>query len=67
MAQQAAVAESPEVARVAAVMERLQAQLLALVARGDFRGSLTINVGPRITAEIRATTGVEQEYDFGLV
>jgi hypothetical protein len=48
-------------------MERLEAQILALVARGDFRGSLTIHIGPKLSAELRTVTGENEDFDLGLL
>lgn len=50
------------------VMDRLTEQLCALVARGHFRGSLTIHVGPKgpKSAELRAATGEADDWDLGV-
>lgn len=50
------------------VMDRLTEQLCALVERGHFKGSLTINIGPRgpCSVELRAVTGEDEDWDLGL-
>ena len=50
------------------VMERLTEQLIALVERGHFRGSLTVHIGRTTppSAELRVLTGSEDDWDLGL-
>jgi hypothetical protein len=49
-------------------MERLTEQLVVLVERGHFRGSLTVHVGPQgpRSAELKAVTGGDEDWDLGL-